>query len=90
MAVAAAIRSRHDQVMTPKQVAAIAVPTLGIVGTMDPSLPQFKDLIKLRPSMKLVTVDGATHGGPRGLLGRPEFVAAVRDFIASHRASRPR
>jgi hypothetical protein len=76
--------------VTPKQVAAITVPTLGIVGTMDPSLPQFRELIKLRPTMKLVTVDGATHGGPKGLLGRPEFVAAVRELIASHSASRPR
>jgi len=64
LAVAAAIRSRHNQVMTPKQVAAIPVQTLGTVGTLDPSLRQFKDLLELRPTMKLVTVDGATHGGP--------------------------
>jgi hypothetical protein len=42
----------------------------------------------LRPSMKLVVIDGATHGGPKGAMLRPEFLAAVRELIASHRLPR--
>ena len=33
-----------------------------------------------------VTVDGATHWGDRGILTRPEFVAALRQFIAAPRS----
>jgi pimeloyl-ACP methyl ester carboxylesterase len=89
-AIAALIRSRHDQVITPTQVAAVNVPTLGVVGGLDPALPMFRDLSKLRPALKLVVIDGATHSGDRGANARPEFVAAVRDFIASYGLSRSR
>lgn len=37
----------------------------------------------LRPSMPLVVIEGATHGSA---MREPEFIAAVRDFIASNRA----
>jgi hypothetical protein len=34
--------------------------------------------------MKLVLIEGASHGGAPG---RPEFIKAVKDFLAEHRAS---
>ncbi len=42
----------------------------------------------LRPGMRLVVIDGATHGGPKGAMRRPEFLAAVRELITAHRLSR--
>ena len=47
---------------------AISVPTVAIVGSLDGYLAEFKDMQVIRPSMKLVVVDGATHGGPRGAM----------------------
>ena len=44
----------------------------------------------LRPGMTLVVIDGASHGGRKGAMARPEFVAAVRDFIAAHPMTRSR
>jgi hypothetical protein len=44
----------------------------------------------LRPGVKLVVIDGASHGGPKGAMARPEFLAAVRDLMASHPLSRTR
>jgi pimeloyl-ACP methyl ester carboxylesterase len=85
-AIAALTRSRREQAITPTQVAAVSVPTLGVVGSLDPALPEFRDLKKLRPTLKLVVIDGATHGGDHGAMARPEFVAAVREFIASNRS----
>ena len=83
-AVAALLRSFRDQAITPTQVAAVNVPTMGIAGSADPALLDVQDLKKLRPALHLVVIDGATHAGERGARSRPEFVAAIREFITSH------
>jgi len=82
-ALAALARALKDQVITSAQVAAVKVPTLGVVGSLDGYLSDFKELQKLRPDVKLVIIDGATHGGDRGAEQRPEFLEAVRTFLAS-------
>ncbi len=86
-ALAGVRRSRKNWVITPAQVAAVKVPTLAVVGSLDGSLKDFYDLKKLRPDVKLVILDGATHVGDRGVERRPEFVGAIREFIASNRAA---
>ena len=83
-AVAALIRSFRDQVITPAQVGAVSVPTMGIAGSADPIVLDVHDLKKLRPALTLVVIDGATHSGERGARHRPEFVAAIREFISSY------
>jgi hypothetical protein len=40
--------------------------------------------------MRLVVIDGASHGGPKGAMARPEFVAAVRELLAAHPTTRAR
>jgi pimeloyl-ACP methyl ester carboxylesterase len=79
-ALAAVHREMKDQAVTPDQVRAIRVPTLGVVGSRDPYLPGFQELQKLRPAMKLVVIEGATHGTA---MRSPEFLAAVREFLKS-------
>ena len=59
--------------------------TLGVVGSVDSALQSMQDLAKLRPDMKFVIVEGASHTGPDGIQGRPELISAIREFIASHR-----
>src|SRR5262245_16246343 len=71
---------------TDAEVAAIKVPVLGIIGSLD-NVPSMKQLQTLLPSLKLVVIDGATHIGDRGAPSRPEFVAAIRDFIGAHRVN---
>jgi pimeloyl-ACP methyl ester carboxylesterase len=68
--------------------AAVRVPTLGIVGTLDPNLAVLQDLKKLRPELKLVIIDGAVHNSrdPRGAMRNPMFSSAIREFIAANRA----
>jgi pimeloyl-ACP methyl ester carboxylesterase len=89
-ALAAVSRGMSDQVITPAQVAAVKVPTLGIVGSLDGYLAAFQEMKKLRPDLRLVVVEGATHGGANGAMRRPEFIAAVRDFISSKRGTTSR
>lgn len=83
-ALAGMVRSFRNQVITPAQVSAVSVPTMGIAGSADPLLMDLQDLKTFRPALDLVVIDGATHAGERGARARPEFVAAIREFIASH------
>jgi pimeloyl-ACP methyl ester carboxylesterase len=84
MALAAAFRSWGDQAMTEAATSAVKVPTLAIVGSEDPMRYGLEELVRLRPSVKLVVVEGATHAGRSGILQRPETIAALRGFLAAH------
>jgi len=70
--------------MTRTQAASIKVPMRMIIGTLD-DVAGGKAMQAILPSARLVTIDGAAHAGERGTVRRPEFVAAVRQFIAEHR-----
>jgi pimeloyl-ACP methyl ester carboxylesterase len=87
-ALAALHRGFKDLAVTFDQAKAIAVPTLGVVGSLDGYLADFRELQTLRPGMKLVVIEGASHGGPKGAMARPEFVAAVREFLAANPMTR--
>ena len=81
-ALAALHRAQKHNVISPVAAAAVKVPTLGIVGSLDPWLRQFNELKTLRPDLHLVVLEGATHGTtPR----QPEFIAQIRSFLAKHR-----
>lgn len=82
---AASLRGYKDQAVTPEQMAAVKVPTLGIVGTLDHTLKAMQQLKKIRPDMKLVLLEGVSHTGKTGIQGRPELVAEIRKFIAEQR-----
>jgi len=85
LAQAAFLRSFRAQSVAPALAAAVTVPTLAIVGSADPNAATARIAKTQRPAMKLVVIDSATHSGTRGVIGRPEFVAAIREFLASTR-----
>jgi pimeloyl-ACP methyl ester carboxylesterase len=89
-ALAALHRGFKDLAVTTDQVRAIQVPTVGIVGSLDGYLADFKEMQTVRPSMRLVVIEGASHGGAKGAMLRPEFLAAVRELLAAHPATRVR
>lgn len=80
-ALAAVGRGQATQTITRAQAAAVKVPTLGIVGSLDGYLANFQDLQLLRPDMQLVVIEGAAHGTAAR---RPEFLAAARAFLLAH------
>jgi pimeloyl-ACP methyl ester carboxylesterase len=84
-ALAAVRRSNRAQVVTEAQMAAVKVPTLGIVGTDDPYQRDFVRLKAAMPALeRLVAIPNATHdSAPR----RPEFSAALLEFLGSHPAA---
>jgi pimeloyl-ACP methyl ester carboxylesterase len=87
LAFAALTRTRHEQAVTDEQLRAVRVPTLAVVGSLDGALPGVKRLEGVLPGLKVVVIEGAVHNGadPRGATRRPEFVNAIRSFLAVHR-----
>jgi pimeloyl-ACP methyl ester carboxylesterase len=83
-ALAAFMRGRRAQLVTDAQMAAVQVPTLGIVGSADPNLTGMNSLKTIWPALKVIIIEGATHAGERGAQRRPEFVNAIREFITAH------
>ena len=82
-ALAAYHRGLRTLAVTDADLAAVRVPTLGIIGSADPSLAGVQDLKTVMPALSVVVVDGAEHGGERGVLRRPEFLAALRGFLVA-------
>lgn len=68
---------------TDEEMAAVKVPVLGVIGSLD-NVKSMNDLHALLPTLKVVVIDGATHVGDRAATRRPEFVDAIRQFIAAH------
>lgn len=90
LATAASLRGYKDQAVTAEQMAAVRVPTLGIVGTLDHTLKDMQELKKIRPDMKLVLLEGVSHTGKTGIQENPALVTEIRKFIAEQpRAAAP-
>jgi pimeloyl-ACP methyl ester carboxylesterase len=87
LALAAVQRGNKAQVVTPADVRALAMPMLAVIGSVDPIKAAVDAFSKLKPALKVVVIDGASHGGARGAPSRPEFAAAVRDFLIAHRSA---
>jgi pimeloyl-ACP methyl ester carboxylesterase len=84
-AMAALVRSRGEQTFSAKDMASVQVPTLGLIGSADANLPAMQQLASILPTLKVVVIEGATHGGPLGVVRRPEFVENFRAFTATHK-----
>jgi pimeloyl-ACP methyl ester carboxylesterase len=87
LALAAVQRGNKDQVVTVAEVKALRMPLLAVVGSADPIKAGVDRFKQIKPELNVVVIDGATHSGVRGAPGRPEFVAAVRDFLVQHRTT---
>jgi pimeloyl-ACP methyl ester carboxylesterase len=83
-AMAALVRSRGEQTVSAAEMAAVQVPTLGIIGSADANLAAMQQFAAVLPMLKVVVIDGATHSGALGVTRRPEFVEHVRAFTAAH------
>jgi pimeloyl-ACP methyl ester carboxylesterase len=86
-ALGAAAQSMGDLLLSAEEAAAIELPTLGIVGSLDTLPLGMRELKRLRPDMKLVIVEGATHGfGPadtRAVVRSPELLRELRALLAA-------
>jgi pimeloyl-ACP methyl ester carboxylesterase len=87
LALAAVTRGNKQQIVSIADVRALKMPMLAVIGSADPIKAGVDAFSKVKPELKVVVIDGATHAGARGAPSRPEFAAAVRDFLVAHRAA---
>jgi hypothetical protein len=69
---------------TTEETSAVRVPVLAVIGSRDAGVANVKRLPSLLPQIQIVIIDGATHMGETSATRRPEFVDAIRGFIAAH------
>ena len=79
-ALAAMWRGGAFLITTDSALKAARFPMLDIVGTLDPSVAEIEPLRKAHPQIRMLVLEGATHGGEQGVLRRPETMAALRDL----------
>jgi pimeloyl-ACP methyl ester carboxylesterase len=84
-AMAALVRSCGEQTFSAAQMATVQVPTLGLIGSADANLAAMQKLTSVLPTLKVVVIEGATHGGALGVARRPEFIDNFRAFTAAHK-----
>lgn len=84
-ALAALWRGYATLKVDDRQLAALRAPSLLITGSEDTSAAGVPELNKAHPQIKTLVVAGAQHGGPEGVMRRPEFMATLRDFLAGAR-----
>ena len=82
-AFAALWRGYKTLAVTPDQLKAVKVPSIVITGSEDISAAGVPDLNKTQPQIRTVIVKGAQHGGPEGVMRRPEFMTTLREFLAA-------
>jgi pimeloyl-ACP methyl ester carboxylesterase len=82
----AALWRGYRTFLTPDAaLAAVRVPMIVLIGSEDGNAANVPALAKALPQIRTVIVQGAQHGGEEGVMRRPEFMAALREFLAATR-----
>ena len=84
-ALAAMWRGGAFLLTTDKALKAARFPMIEIIGTLDPAVSEVEPLRKAHPQVKMLVLEGATHGGEQGVLRRPETMKALRELWSSAR-----
>ena len=82
LALAAEVRTGRALLVTNDELAAVKVPTLAIVGSADRMVNGVREIQRVMKGLNVVVIEGAGH---ENASRRPEFVNALREFIAAHR-----
>ena len=84
-ALAALWRGYKGLAVSDQQLKAVTIPSIVIIGSEDMSAAGVPELNKSQPQIRTVVVQGAQHGGPEGVMRRPEFLSTLREFLAPAR-----
>jgi pimeloyl-ACP methyl ester carboxylesterase len=80
-ALAAVCRSWKDLTNPADKLKANKVPTLGLIGDMDPLKKGLEELTPRMANLKVVVIEGADH---MNAFFHPKFVKNLQDFLAEH------
>ena len=84
-ALAALWRGYKSLAVSEKQLAALKMPSIVLIGSEDISAAGVPALNTTQPQIRTVVVQGAQHGGPEGVMRRKEFTQALQEFLAGAR-----
>lgn len=84
-ALAALWRGSRTMTVTDAKLADVKVPSIAIIGSEDISAAGVPELNRTHPQIRTVVVQGAQHGGPEGVMRRPQFLPTLREFLAAAR-----
>jgi pimeloyl-ACP methyl ester carboxylesterase len=84
-ALAALWRGYKTLAVSDKQLAALKIPSIVLIGSEDISAAGVPQLNKTQPQVRTLVVQGAQHGGPEGVMRRREFMSALQEFLAGVR-----
>ncbi len=82
-ALAAVVRSWKGLMVSDAKLKENKVPTLALIGELDPLKKGVDDLEGKLPDLKVVVIKGADH---MNAFARPEFVTELKAFLAAHGA----
>lgn len=82
-ALAALWRGYKSLAVSDERLAAARVPSMVLTGSEDISAAGVPALNKTHPQIRTLVVQGATHGGPDGVMRRAEFMSALREFLSA-------
>ena len=80
-ALAACIRGMRGLAVTEEKLRANKVPTLAIIGELDPLKVGVDELANVMPGLKVEVIDGADH---MTAFAQPKFLSDLKGFLASH------
>jgi pimeloyl-ACP methyl ester carboxylesterase len=81
-ALAAVIRGMPGLAVTDEQLKANKVPTLALIGEIDPLKKGVDDIKGRMANLRVVVIDGADHVSA---FSSPEFIKELKDFLDKHR-----
>lgn len=82
----AALWRGYRTLLTPDGgLRAAKVPMMVLIGSADQAASGVPALVKTHPQIRALVIEGAYHGGELGVMRRPEFMAALREFLAAAR-----
>jgi pimeloyl-ACP methyl ester carboxylesterase len=81
-ALAAVLHGMKDLAVSDDKVKANRVPTLALIGEIDPLKKGVDDLKERMPDLRVVVIDGADH---ITAVARPEFFKELKGFLDKHR-----
>jgi pimeloyl-ACP methyl ester carboxylesterase len=79
MALAAVVRSWPDLVIPEAKLKANKVPTLAIIGAIDPLKTRVDELKGRMPNLQMIVIDNADH---MSAFRSPEFIGSVQKFLS--------
>ena len=84
-ALAALWRGYRTLAVSNVQLSALKARSIVLIGSEDISAAGVPELNKQHPQIRTLVVKGAQHGGPEGVMRRPEFMVTLREFLAEAR-----